>query len=132
MDVQWQQLLTHALGFLIVLWILKKYAWGPLLSMMEERRNKIAGEFQQIEDEKVNVAKLTSEYEGKLKDIDAGEGVLLAITASAFEILLSCSAISCLLRLQINFAFSESRIACAAALSCLAVSIFPLYDSRSA
>ena len=71
MDVQWQQLLTHALGFLIVLWILKKYAWGPLLSMMEERRNKIAGEFQQIEDEKVNVAKLTSQYEGKLKDIDA-------------------------------------------------------------
>jgi len=71
MDVQWQQLLTHALGFLIVLWILKKYAWGPLLSMMEERRNKIAGEFQQIEDEKVNVAKLTADYQGKLKDIDA-------------------------------------------------------------
>lgn len=71
MDVQWQQLLTHALGFLIVLWILKKYAWGPLLSMMEERRNKIAGEFQQIEDEKVNVAKLTTDYQGKLKDIDA-------------------------------------------------------------
>jgi F-type H+-transporting ATPase subunit b len=71
MDLQWQQLLTHLVGFVITVWILKKFAWGPLLSIMEERRNKIAGEFQQIEDEKVNVAKLTSEYEGKLKEIDA-------------------------------------------------------------
>ncbi len=71
MEVQWQQLLTHALGFLIVLWILKKFAWGPLLSIMEERRSKIVGEFQQIEDDKVSVAELTAQYEGKLKDIDA-------------------------------------------------------------
>ena len=71
MDVQWQQLLTHALGFLIVLWILKRFAWGPLLSMLEERRKKIADEFVNIDNEKAKVAELTAEYEGKLKDIDA-------------------------------------------------------------
>ncbi len=70
MELQWQQLLTHALGFLIVLWILKKFAWGPLLALMEERRTRIADEFKGIEDEKANVAGLTAEYEGKLKDID--------------------------------------------------------------
>ncbi|MCK4606725.1 MAG: F0F1 ATP synthase subunit B [candidate division Zixibacteria bacterium] len=70
MELQWQQLLTHALGFLIVLWILKKFAWGPLLALMEERRTKIADEFKGIEDEKANVAGLTAEYEGKLKNID--------------------------------------------------------------
>jgi F-type H+-transporting ATPase subunit b len=71
MDVQWQQLLTHALGFLIVLWILKKFAWGPLLSMLEERRKKIADEFVNIDNEKAKVAELTADYEAKLKDIDA-------------------------------------------------------------
>ena len=52
MSLDWQQLVTHAIGFLITLWLLKKLAWGPLLDLMEERRNRIAGEFQTIEDEK--------------------------------------------------------------------------------
>jgi len=64
------QLLTHALGFLITFLVLKKYAWGPLLSMMEERRNRISDEFDTIEQEKAKAAELTVEYEGKLKEID--------------------------------------------------------------
>lgn len=70
MDIQLQQIITHAVGFLITLWILKKFAWGPLLAMIEERRTKIAGEFQKIEDDKAEVEKLAADYEGKLKDID--------------------------------------------------------------
>lgn len=65
------QVLTHALGFLIALWILKKYAWGPLLNMLDERRQKIEGEFQKIEDEKAEADKLKAEYENKLKNIEA-------------------------------------------------------------
>ncbi|MBU8933674.1 MAG: F0F1 ATP synthase subunit B [candidate division Zixibacteria bacterium] len=71
MDVSWQQLLTHALGFLITVVILKKFAWGPLLSILEERRQKIADEFQSIEDEKAKADMLLGEYESKLKDIDS-------------------------------------------------------------
>ncbi len=71
MDVSWQQLLTHAVGFLITVWVLKKFAWGPLLSILEERRQKIAAEFQSIEDEKAKADTLLSEYESKLKDIDS-------------------------------------------------------------
>jgi F-type H+-transporting ATPase subunit b len=65
------QLLTHAVGFLITLWLLKKFAWGPLLNLMEDRRNKIRDEFETIENEKLRVDQLTAEYESKLKDIDA-------------------------------------------------------------
>lgn len=71
MDLQWQQLLTHLVGFVITVWILKRYAWGPLLAIMEERRNKIKQEFDNIEVEKTMVSELTAEYEAKLKDIDA-------------------------------------------------------------
>jgi len=65
------QVLTHALGFLIALWILKRYAWGPLLKLLDERRQKIEGEFQQIEDEKAEADKLRAEYENKLKNIES-------------------------------------------------------------
>ncbi|HOP06491.1 MAG TPA: F0F1 ATP synthase subunit B [candidate division Zixibacteria bacterium] len=65
------RLITHAVGFLITFWVLKKFAWQPLLSLMEERRNKIAAEFQNIDDEKAKAAELVAEYEAKLKDIDS-------------------------------------------------------------
>jgi F-type H+-transporting ATPase subunit b len=71
MNLEWQQIVTHAIGFLITLWILKKFAWGPLLSLMEERRNRIVSEFKQIEDEKAKVAQQAAEYEAKLKGIEA-------------------------------------------------------------
>ncbi len=71
MEFVWQQALTHAFGFLITVWILKRFAWGPLLSLLEERRNKIADEFKAIEDEKAKTAELTADYEARLREIDA-------------------------------------------------------------
>ena len=71
MNIEWQQLLTHALGFLIFVWVLRKYAWGPLLDLMEERRAKIAGEFEEIDNQKAEVAKVTADYEARMKEIDA-------------------------------------------------------------
>ena len=78
MDISLQQIITHAIGFLITLWILKKFAWKPLLAMIEERREKIAGEFQKIEDEKAEVDKLAAQYEAKLKDIEGERRAKLA------------------------------------------------------
>ena len=71
MEFELQQVLTHTVGFLITVWVLKRFAWGPLLGMMEERRNKIVGEFQKIEEEKEKVARLTADYESRLRDIES-------------------------------------------------------------
>ncbi len=71
MEFVWQQALTHAVGFLITVWILKRFAWGPLLALLEERRNKIADEFKNIDEEKAKTAQLTADYEARLKEIDA-------------------------------------------------------------
>ncbi|MDD3731069.1 MAG: F0F1 ATP synthase subunit B [candidate division Zixibacteria bacterium] len=76
-EIQWQQLLTHALGFALTIWVLKKYAWKPLLALMEERRNKIIEEFKAIDEEKAKVARLTAEYEAKLRDIESERRVKL-------------------------------------------------------
>ena len=48
----WQAILTHMVGFVITVWVLKKFAWKPILSILEERREKIKSEFDQIESEK--------------------------------------------------------------------------------
>jgi len=70
MELDFKLILTHILGFLITVWILGKFAWKPLLGIMEERRAKIKAEFDRIESEKADVAKVKADYDAKLKDID--------------------------------------------------------------
>lgn len=71
MNIEIQQILTQALGFLILLFILKKIAWKPLLSLLDERREKISSEFQSIERTKSELSRLEQDYKSRLADIDA-------------------------------------------------------------
>jgi F-type H+-transporting ATPase subunit b len=57
-------------GFIITVLILKKFAWKPILGILEERRQKIKSEFDKIESGKNEVAEIKADYEAKLKDID--------------------------------------------------------------
>jgi len=70
MSLDYQLIITHIIGFVITVWILKKFAWKPILDILEERRNKIKSEFDKIESDKTEVAEIKADYETKLKDID--------------------------------------------------------------
>lgn len=63
-------IVTNILGFFIVLAILKKYAWGPLLSFLEDRRLRIADEFKAIDRQKSEVEQLRDDFAAKLKEIE--------------------------------------------------------------
>jgi F-type H+-transporting ATPase subunit b len=71
MGLELGQIITQIIGFLIAVVILKKFAWKPLLSMLEERRNKIKSEFAAIDEERKKTEKLSADYQSKLKDIDS-------------------------------------------------------------
>ncbi len=71
MNLVWQQILTQILGFLIVLWVLKRFAWKPILTLLEERRQKIKAEFDEAARRKEDANQLLASYEAKLKEIDA-------------------------------------------------------------
>ena len=71
MELQWKALLTQVLGFLIVLWLLRKYAWGKLLAFTEQRREHIASEFAGIEKAKAGVEDLRRKFEEELAGIEA-------------------------------------------------------------
>ncbi len=71
LGIHWDQLITHIIAFIIAVWILKRFAWKPILGLLEERRQKIKDEFDAIDDKKVELENLKDEYEEKLKEIDA-------------------------------------------------------------
>ena len=65
-----QLLVTHIVGSLLVLGLLKKFAWGPVLSLLDQRREGIKAQFDEIDDEKLKVDSLRQEYEGHLRNIE--------------------------------------------------------------
>jgi len=66
-----RQVLTQILGFLLMVWILRRYAWGPLLGMLEARREKIAGEFKEADRLKAEAVELKARYDAELRGIEA-------------------------------------------------------------
>jgi F-type H+-transporting ATPase subunit b len=65
------QVATQILGFLLMVWILRRYAWGPLIGMLEARREKIAGEFKEADRLKAEAVGLKAKYEADIKTIEA-------------------------------------------------------------
>ncbi len=66
-----RQVATQILGFLLFVWILRRVAWGPLLGMLEQRRQAISGKFQEADRLKAQAEELRVKYEQDLRGIDA-------------------------------------------------------------
>ena len=63
--------LTQIIGFLLMLWVLRRYAWQPMLGVLEARREKIAGEFRAAERTRGEANELKGQYETRLRGADA-------------------------------------------------------------
>lgn len=65
--VEWGTALFTLITFLILLALLKKYAWGPLKSIMDEREKTINKDIDDAQAAKVNAKKLEEENRDILK-----------------------------------------------------------------
>ena len=63
------QLLTTLVGFLLMVWILSKYAWGPILDLLDQRREKIEKDYTDAEQTLESAKGLEAGFEAKLVDI---------------------------------------------------------------
>lgn len=70
MNLDFQQILTQAVGFLILLGVLRLFFWKPILASLDQRKEKIASDLKHIEDLKLELVKLKAEYESKLSSIE--------------------------------------------------------------
>ena len=72
------QIFTQIVGFLLLLWLLRKYAWGPLLTVLDDRREKIAAEFSEIKTTKEDLVRLQGDYDAKLAEIEKQARIRIA------------------------------------------------------
>lgn len=68
MHIEIAQIFTQIVSFLIVLWVLKRFAWKPVLKVIEDRENKIRSEFDGIEKQKAENNRLSELYKKQLDD----------------------------------------------------------------
>jgi len=64
------QLIAHAISFIIFLFLVRGAFNAIIFPPMRERREKIKAEFERIEMEKAEVQKVRQEYEAHLKKLD--------------------------------------------------------------
>ena len=69
--VHWNQLLAHAISFLIFFFLVRGAFMAIIYPPMKERRERIKAEYERIEQEKSAVADLKQQYEGHIKRIEA-------------------------------------------------------------
>lgn len=65
-----QQLISQALSFLLLLWLLRRFAWRPLLNILDQRRAHIEEELRQAAQRKAELARLQDEYTQRLAAIE--------------------------------------------------------------
>lgn len=64
-------LISSLAGFLILWFVLKKFAFGPVLQIIDDRRTSIEAAFQEVDDARAEVARMKSEYEENMARINA-------------------------------------------------------------
>ena len=71
MGIDFSHIASQIIAFLVMLWILSRYGWKPVLQLLDERHAKIKAEFDEIAQQKNEVNQLIGEYKQKLQGIDA-------------------------------------------------------------
>ena len=64
------QLIAHAISFIVFLFLVRGAFNTIILPPMRERRERIRAEFERIEQEKAEIGKIRQEYEAHLKKLD--------------------------------------------------------------
>lgn len=70
MNLEFKQVLSQIIAFLAMLWILKRFAWKPLLDILEKRQEKIKGDFDAIKEQQKELNNQFALYQEKLNSIE--------------------------------------------------------------
>jgi F-type H+-transporting ATPase subunit b len=75
--VNWGDIIFQLAMFIILMVLLKKFAWGPLMGIMTQREEHVAGEISAAEQSRVEAKKLLEEQRSLLKEARSEAQVLI-------------------------------------------------------
>ena len=60
------EIVAQVLSFFLLLFLLKVFAWKKILGLLDRRKEKISSELTEIENAKLEISRLKSDYESKI------------------------------------------------------------------
>jgi len=63
------EIFAQVLSFFLLLFLLRLFAWKKILSLLDQRREKIRSEFERIEESKLEINRLKNDYASKIAAI---------------------------------------------------------------
>jgi len=70
MQINWFTVVAQVINFLILVWLLKRFLYKPILNAIDEREKKIASQLQNAEDQKAEAKKEKDEFNQKNETFD--------------------------------------------------------------
>ncbi len=70
MQINWFTVIAQVINFLILVWLLKRYLYKPILKAVDEREKKIAAQLEDAEAKKDEAKKERDDFQKKNKDFD--------------------------------------------------------------
>jgi F-type H+-transporting ATPase subunit b len=70
MHIEYAQVITQIISFLLMLWILSRFAWKPITSTLEARRSHITADLEKNAQENVRLSRMIDEYDAKVRAFD--------------------------------------------------------------
>ena len=64
------QILSQAFSFVLLVWVLRRFAWRPLLGMLDQRRARIEDELRAVAQGRAELTALQQDYAQRLAKID--------------------------------------------------------------
>jgi F-type H+-transporting ATPase subunit b len=83
MLIEWFTVAAQAINFLILVWLLKRFLYKPVLTAIDAREKRIADQLQEAAKKKADALKEQAEYQQKNKELDQQRVALLADATSA-------------------------------------------------
>jgi F-type H+-transporting ATPase subunit b len=81
MLVDWFTVVAQALNFLILVWLMKRFLYKPILHAIDEREKRIAAELADADAKKAEAQKERDEFQHKNEEIDKQRAALLSQAA---------------------------------------------------
>lgn len=70
MKLQWQWILSQTVAFLILYWLLRKFAFAPIQQILREREERVRKAIEDADRQRAEMEQLRAEYEQRLTHIE--------------------------------------------------------------
>ena len=68
MELNWTTVILEIINFLVLVWILKRFLYRPVLQVIEERRARIEATLAEAKEQQEAAERLQPQYENRLAE----------------------------------------------------------------